>query len=288
MKDFDGKAAVITGGSSGFGLAIARECAKRHVSIVLADIDGDRLQTAAQQLAADGADVLPVQMDVTSLTDMQMLGKKALEKHRTVDLLFNNAGITVPGTVWMLSMNDWEWAMKTNVWGAIHGLKVFIPMMLEQGNDGHIVNTASIAGLVSVPGMSAYQTSKFAVVGLSESTYLDIQSITHKIKMSIFCPGFIKTGLDDSELHRPEQFKNSADQPADEREAMTKGLAAVHAVIQGGTSIDDVGEIIFTAIEDETFYILVHPQFNPLITLRATNALDGLGPSIDTLKQYQL
>lgn len=288
MKDFDGRTAVITGGSSGFGLAIARECAKKHIRIVLGDIDGERLKTVGQQLAGDGADVLPVQMDVTSFTDVEMLGKRALEKYRSVDLLFNNAGVTVPGPAWMLSMNDWEWIMNTNVWGVIHGLKVFIPMMLEQDNDCHIVNTASIAGLVSLPGMSAYQTSKFAVVGLSESTYLDIQAVTKKIKMSIFCPGFIQTGLDNSELHRPGNLKNGADQPADERDAMIKGLAAVHTVIQSGTSVDQVGEIIFKAIEDEIFYILVHTQFNPLITIRATNALDGLGPSLDILKQAKL
>jgi len=284
MKDFKGKVAVITGAANGLGFAVAQECAKRQIKIVIADIDGADLKIAEEKLKAEGAEVLAVQMDVMKYEDMELLAKKALERFEHVDLLFNNAGIAITGPAWLLSLNDWEWIMKTNVWGAVHGEKVFIPIMLKQNTECHIVNTSSVAGLLNLNGMSAYHTSKFACVGLTESTYLDLQCVTDKIKMSVFCPGFIQTDLDNCERHRPEIYANDMSQPYYQSELYKEGEAKKHKVIEDGMPIDNIGATVFKAIEDETFYILTHPELNPLIGLRVKNMFEGGSPSMDVIR----
>lgn len=283
MKDFSDKVAVITGAANGIGLAIAQECARRSIKIVLADIDAPDLRKAAARLEAEGADVLAVEMDVMKYADMEMLGRRALEAFGHVDLLFNNAGVVVAGPAWLLSLNDWEWTMKSNVGGIIHGEKVFIPMMLAQDTECHIVNTSSVAGLLHLNGMSAYHTSKYASVGLTESTYLDLQCETDKIKMSVFCPGFIQTDLDNCERHRPEIYANDMSQPYYRSDLYRAEEQQKHKVIAGGIPIDTIGATIFTAIEDEVFYILTQPDLNPLIRLRVQNMFDGGGPSMSAI-----
>ena len=284
MKDFKGKVAVITGGANGIGFAVAKECARRAIKIIIADIDGNDLKRAEEQLKAEGADVLAVEMDVMKFEDMEILAKKALEKFQHIDLLFNNAGVVVAGPSWLLSLNDWEWIMKANVWGAIHGEKVFIPIMLKQDTECHIVNTSSVAGLLDLNGMSAYHTSKFATVGLSESTYLDLQFETDKIKMSVFCPGFIQTDLDNCERHRPMIYENDMSQTYYQSDLYEEEEKQKHKVIKGGIPIDTIGEVIFKAIEEERFYILTHPELNSLIGLRVKNMFEGGSPSMDVIK----
>ncbi len=174
--------------------------------------------------------------------------------------------------------------MKANVWGAIHGEKVFIPIMLKQDTECHIVNTSSVAGLLDLNGMSAYHTSKFATVGLSESTYLDLQFETDKIKMSVFCPGFIQTDLDNCERHRPMIYENDMSQTYYQSVLYEEEEKQKHKVIKGGIPIDKIGEVIFKAIEEERFYILTHPELNPLIGLRVKNMFEGGSPSMDVIK----
>ena len=280
MRDFKDKVAVITGAANGIGFAIAQECAKRGVKMVVADIDETDLGQAVEQLEVAGAEVIAVEMDVMKYADMEMLCRRALEHFQHVDLLFNNAGVVVAGPAWLLSLNDWEWSMRTNVWGVIHGEKVFIPVMLEQDTPCHIVNTSSVAGLLDLNGMSAYHTSKFATVGLSESTYLDLQCQTDKIKMSVFCPGFIQTDLDNCERHRPEIYANDLSQPYYQSDLYRSEEQQKHKVIQGGMAIDTIGATIFEAIEEERFYILTHSELNPLIALRVNNVLNGGSPSM--------
>ena len=284
MKNFEGKVAVITGAANGIGFAVAKECVKREIKIVIADIDVVDLKKAEEKLKSQGAEVLAVEMDVMKYEDMEMLAKKAVERFGHVDLLFNNAGIVIAGPAWKLSLNDWEWIMKANVWGAIHGEKVFIPLMLKQNTDCHIVNTSSVAGLLDLNGMSAYHTSKFACVGLSESTYLDLQCATDKIKMSVFCPGFIQTDLDNCERHRPEIYQNDMSQPYYQSPLYQEEEAQKHKVIKGGMPIDTIGATIFKAIEDEKFYILTHPELNPLIGLRVKNMFEGGSPSMNVIR----
>lgn len=284
MKDFKDKVAVITGGANGIGFEIAKECAKRSIKIVIADIDEADLKRAEEELKGYGAEVLAVKMDVIRYDDMEMLAKKTIEKFKHVDLLFNNAGVAVPGSSWLISLNDWEWTMRVNVGGVVNGQKVFIPIMLKQGTECHIVNTSSVAGLLHSNGMSAYHTSKFATVGLSESTYLDLQCETDKIKMSVFCPGFIKTDLDNCEKHRPKAFENDMNEPYYQSESYRKGEEMKHKVIQDGVSVDMVGPAIFKAIEEEEFYILTHPELNQLIELRIKNIFSGGSPSMDFIK----
>lgn len=284
MKDFKEKVAVITGGANGIGLAVAQECARRSIKIVIADIDGTDLKRAEEELKVQGAEVLAVEMDVMKYEDMEMLAKKAIEKFHHVDLLFNNAGVVVAGPAWLLSLNDWEWIMKVNVWGTIHGEKAFIPIMLKQDTECHIVNTSSVAGLLDLNGMSAYHTSKFASVGLSESTYLDLQCETDKIKMSVFCPGFIQTDLDNCERHRPKIYENDMSQPYYQSDLYKLEEQQKHKVIKGGMPIDTIGSTIFKAIEEEKFYILTNSELNSLINLRVKNIFEGGSPSMDVIR----
>ncbi|ADL50757.1 SDR family NAD(P)-dependent oxidoreductase [Clostridium cellulovorans] len=280
MKDFKGKVAVITGGANGIGFAIAEECAKREIKIVIADINELDLKKAEEKLKAQGAEVLALQTDVIKYEDMERLADKTLERFGHVDLLFNNAGVVVAGPAWSLSLRDWEWIMKVNVWGIIHGEKAFIPIMLKQDTECHIINTASAAGLLSLDGMSAYHTSKFAAVALSESTYLDLQCVTDKIKMSVFCPGFIQTDLNNCERHRPKDYDNDMEDEYYHSDSYKAKEEQKHKVIQNGIPVDMVGATIFEAIEEEKFYILTHPEINPLIGLRTRNILEGGNPSI--------
>ena len=284
MRDFKDKVAVITGAANGIGFAIAQECARRGVKIVAADIDGPDLARAVEKLEAAGAEVIGVEMDVMKYADMEMLCQTALERFQHVDLLFNNAGIVVAGPAWLLSLNDWEWTMKTNVWGVIHGEKAFIPVMLEQDTPCHIVNTSSVAGLLDLSGMSAYHTSKFATVGLTESTYLDLQCETDKIKMSVFCPGFIQTDLDNCERHRPETYANDMSQPYHQSDLYRFEEEQKHKLIQGGIAVDTIGATIFEAIEEERFYVLTQSELNPLIALRSDNILNDGSPSMAALR----
>jgi NADP-dependent 3-hydroxy acid dehydrogenase YdfG len=284
MKDFKDKVAVITGGANGIGLEIAKECAKRSIKIVIADIDETDLNKAEEELKGYGAEVLAVKMDVIKYDDMEMLAKKTIERFQHVDLLFNNAGVIVPGPSWLISLNDWEWTMRVNVGGIVNGQKAFIPIMLKQGTECHIVNTSSVAGLLNLNGMSAYHTSKFATIGLSESTYLDLQCETDKIKMSVFCPGFIATDLDNCERHRQKEFANDMSEPYYQSELYKKEEEMKHKGIQGGVSADIVAPAIFKAIEEEEFYILTHPYLNPLIELRIKNMFNGGSPSMDPIR----
>lgn len=284
MKDFKGKVAVITGGANGIGFSIAQECAKREIKIVIADINESDLKKAEEKLKAQGAEVLSVKTDVIKYEDMERLANKTLERFGHVDLLFNNAGIVVAGPAWLLSLNDWEWIMKVNVWGIIHGEKAFIPTMLKQDTECHIINTASAAGLLSLDGMSAYHTSKFAAVALSESTYLDLQCVTDKIKMSVFCPGFVQTDLNNCERHRPKDYENDSNDEYYQSDSYKEEEEQKHKVIQNGIPVDEVGATIFEAIEEEKFYILTHPEINFLIGLRTRNILEGGNPSIDDIR----
>lgn len=282
MKDFSGKVAVITGAGNGFGVEFAKECATREMKVVIADINKEDLKTTENLLAEIGAEVISVPTDVSIYEEVENLVNKTIEQYGSVDLLFNNAGVVVPGPIWELPVNDWDWIMSVNVNGIAYGLKAFIPIMLEQDTPCHIVNTASIAGLLTTQNMAAYHTSKHATVALSESVNYGMQAMNAKIKMSVFCPGFVQTNLHESDRQRPDRFKMDPDEPYYRSKTYQDGLARAHHVINTGIPIDSIGQSVFTAIEEERFYILTHPQYNPIIGKRVKDMLEGVIPSVKT------
>lgn len=279
MKEFAGKVAVVTGAASGIGRAIIDQCAGNGMRVVLADVDEENLKKAEAELRSEGANVLAVRTDVSKRSEVEELARLALEAFGRVDLLFNNAGVGAGGAPWEATWNDWEWVMGVNLWGVIHGVKVFTPIMLAQNTECHIVNTSSAAGL-SVGGSSApYSVTKHAVVALSESLYLTLQQRNSMIKVSVLCPGLIRTNIPDAERHRPAELRDGPTVLTPELQA---GLGAFKAAVAAAMPPLRVAEIVFNAIEKEQFYILTHPEWTELIQLRTDKLLRMENPQSPT------
>jgi NAD(P)-dependent dehydrogenase (short-subunit alcohol dehydrogenase family) len=210
VKNFQNKVAVITGGASGFGREFANIGARLGMKLVLADVQQDALDKAKQELEEQGAEVMAIRCDVRHTADVQALADATMARFNAVHLLFNNAGVGIGGLVWENTQADWEWVLGVNLWGVIHGVRIFTPLMLGCANkdssyEGHIVNTASMAGLLNAPTMGVYNVSKHAVISLSESLYQDLKLIDAPIGASVLCPYFVPTGISQSHRNRPRQ-----------------------------------------------------------------------------------
>jgi NAD(P)-dependent dehydrogenase (short-subunit alcohol dehydrogenase family) len=277
VKEFEGKVAVITGAASGIGRAIAERCAQEGMKVVLADIEERALATAEAELRAENADVLSVVTDVSKAGDVDALAQRTVDTYGAVHLLCNNAGVGAGAAVWESTINDWEWVLGVNLWGVIHGLRSFVPIMLEQGTEGHIVNTASVAGLLSFHGGAAYHATKHAVVALSEKLYYDMVMQGARIGVSVLCPGWVKTQIMDSERNRPQELQNDPSQVV-----LTPEMEAVveqyRQECEAGMNPAEVADMVFQAIRDGRFYILTHPEFAPLVEARARAVIQGSNP----------
>lgn len=262
MKNFKDKVAVITGGASGLGREFANTAAGLGMKLVLADVQQDALDQAKAELEALGAPVLAMICDVRKGEQVQALADATMEKFGAVHLLFNNAGVGSGGLIWENTIADWEWVIGVNVWGVIHGVRIFTRLMLECAArdpqfEGHIVNTASMAGLLNAPTMGVYNVSKHAVVSLSETLYHDLQLVDAPIGASVLCPYFVPTGISQSHRNRPADVKMTAGPTASQ---MAAQAMTVKAVESGKVSAADVARITFDAIRDGQFYIYSHPQ----------------------------
>lgn len=265
MKEFNGKVAVITGAASGIGRGIAERCVSAGMKVVLADVDEAGLSKAETELKSLGGSVVGVRTDVSKRSDVELLARQALDAFGQVHLLFNNAGVAAGGAAWEATWNDWEWVMGVNLWGVIHGVKVFTPLMLAQNTECHIINTSSTAGLV-VGGPSApYAVTKHAVVALSESLYLALQQRKSLVKVSVLCPALVRTDIGNAERNRPVELRNEAVTLTPELQA---GLAAFKAMLAASTPPREIADVVFDAIEKEQFYILPHPEWTEVIQLR--------------------
>ncbi len=279
MKQFDGKVAVVTGGASGIGRALADRCAREGMKVVLADVERDALARAESELKADGATVLAVPTDVSKLSDVEALARQTLAAFGGVHLLFNNAGVGGGSAIWESSIADWQWILGVNLWGVIHGVKVFVPIMLEQGGECHVVNTASEAGLIAGPGLGIYKVTKHAVVSLSETLYYELGMRNAKVKVSVLCPSWVKTRIGESARNRPPELADGTDRPmAPDQMAMA---AQVWRAIQSGIPPSEVADQVFRAIVDERLYILTHPEeARVLVEERLGNILEERSPEI--------
>lgn len=275
MKDFQGKVAVITGAASGIGRAIAQRCVELGMKVVLADIEEASLNKAEAELRSTGGTVLGVRTDVSKRSDVELLAKRTIETFGQVHLLFNNAGVAAGGPPWEATWNDWEWVIGVNLWGVIHGVKIFTPIMLAQNTECHIVNTASTAGLILGGGSAPYSVTKHAVVALSESLYSSLQQQQAAVKVSVLCPGMVRTNIIDAERNRPAELQNEPTPLTPEREA---GLAAFKTALEASMPPSQVADVVFDAIEKEQFYILSHPEWLEAVQLRTERLLRQENP----------
>jgi len=262
MKEFKGKVAVITGGASGIGRSLALRCAREGMKVVLADIQKDALDSTEKELKAAGASVLGVITDVSKPGDIEALAKKTLDTFGGVHLLFNNAGVQGGTNIWRSTLPDWQWVMGINLWGVIHGIHTFVPIMLKQPTDCYIVNTASTAGLVTGPSTTVYAVSKHAVVALSEVLFHQLAQRNANIGTSVLCPSLVNTKIVEAERNRPQELRND---PAEEQRRLASPLLkaqfeANRAMIQKAMSPDTVSDIVFDAIRANKFYILTDPD----------------------------
>lgn len=276
MKTFRDKVAVITGAASGFGLAFACEAARRGMKLVLADIDQEALATAAESLRAGGAQLVTQRVDVACAADVEQLGETTLEAFGAVHLVFNNAGVGSMGPVWESTVKDWEWILGVNLWGVIHGVRVFTPLLMAHGEEAHLINTASVAGLVCPPGMGAYNVSKHAVVALSESLYHDLRVAHSPVGVSVLCPAFVPTGIHLSERNRPQAL---AEEKARTPAQVAAQAALEKAVSSGRLKAADIAAMTYQAIEERRFYILTHPKMRDSIGLRLADIAELRNPS---------
>lgn len=280
MKNFSGRVAVITGAASGFGREFALKGATLGMKLVLADVQDEVLKTFVNELTAAGAQAVGMRCDVSRADDVEALAKLAVDTFGGVHLLFNNAGVAAGGLIWENSTKDWEWVLGVNLWGVIHGVRVFTPIMLSQAKreadyEGHIVNTASVAGMLSAQLMGAYNVSKHAVVALSETLYNDLRAVNASLSCSVLCPAFVPTGITQSHRHRPDALKNDA-APT---ESMKIAQAQVSkAVSSGKVSAQDVAEMTFNAVRDDRFYIVSHPKIMATVQLRLDDIANLTNP----------
>jgi NAD(P)-dependent dehydrogenase (short-subunit alcohol dehydrogenase family) len=265
MFEFEGRVAVITGAASGFGRAFADKGAALGMKLVLADVDANALAQTVEALRASGADAIGVPTDVSDPAQIEALALAALDAFGKIHLLFNNAGVGAGGFLWENSANDWAWVFNVNVMGVAHGVRVFTPIMLRQDEPAHIVNTASVAGLLSPPSMGIYNASKHAVVSLTETLYHDLKNAGGQVGCSLLCPAFVPTGIADAERVRPETLRNDAT-PTRSQLAADKQLQ--RAVRSGKLTAANVADMTFDAIAAGRFYIITHPAILDTVRMR--------------------
>lgn len=280
MKDFQNKVAVITGGASGLGLEIARLAATKGMKLVISDIEERALKTAEQEFVGQGIEVLAVPCNVALAQDVEELAEKTIARFGAVHLLFNNAGVALNKTTWETTIADWEWVLGVDLWGVIHGVRVFTPIMLKQDSPSHIINTASVAGMLSTEGMAAYNVAKHGVVTLSETLYHDLKRRGANIDVSVLCPAWVSTAIWDSSRNRPEQLQNQVEQKSADDIKLEE--SARHAIQSGKVTAPMVAQIVFAAIEENKFYILTHPKIKKWIGLRVEDILQDRQPSPQT------
>jgi len=279
MKDYTGKVAVVTGGASGIGWGIAERCAAEGMKVVIADIEGPALQKAARTLQEGGAEVLAVRTDVSKIGDVEALAQKTVDTFGGIHLLFNNAGvnteISLRKPVWENTIADWEWMLSVNLWGVVHGVKVFLPIMMRQNTECHIVNTASMAGLIAEPQLVIYAVTKQGIIALSEGLYIQLKERKSPIGVSVLCPAFVSSRLFEAERNRPSGFKNPAEPPKPRQPAQ---LVSQFNKVSPTLTPEQSADIVFKAIREGTFYIFTDPLVQELFRQRSENILKGRNP----------
>jgi len=278
MKEFKNKVAVICGSANGFGRALALEAAAREMKVVLADIDEPNNTELLATLKANGADAIAVTADLTLFEEVEKVHAEAMKAYGKCDLLINCVGILVPGPVWEVPPTEWEWIIGTNLKSEVFAMRLFMPDMIARGEECHVVNIASHAGIIASPSSTAYHATKFASVGLTEGTYMALQAKGYKhVGISVVTPAFIQTDLHNAERHRPERYAKN-DDPYYTSATYEKGWAALGHFITTGLPIDHFATVVFRGIMDNQFYIHTHNDFYDAAKKRANGIINDGHP----------
>jgi len=275
MKDLKGKVAAVTGAASGLGRSMALAFAAEGMDLALADVDQTNLTTVEEEVRAKGVRAITLRVDVSQAEQLDAFRDHVVARLGGVHVVCNNAGVSPLGAVWENTVADWQWILGVNLWGVINGVRAFTPHLMAQ-NEGHIVNTASVAGLISPPGSGAYNVTKHAVVALSESLHHDLRERNSAVGVSVLCPAYVPTRITESERSRPEELKNPAKTASAEtlaRQAMLK-----KAVSSGRISADQVAQAVLAAVKKDRFYVLTHPRIKGAIQARMEDILEARAP----------
>jgi NAD(P)-dependent dehydrogenase (short-subunit alcohol dehydrogenase family) len=262
VQEFDGKVAAVTGAASGIGLALATRFVAAGMKVALADVERSALDEAVAKLRAGGGTVVGVECDVADASSVQAFADAVMSEFGAVHVVCNNAGVGGGGLSWEMPLSTWQWVIGVNLWGVVHGIRSFVPLLLQQAEGGHIVNTASVAGLVAAPFMGPYNASKHAVVGVSETLHHELTFIGANVKVSVLCPGWVNTRIADSERNRPAHL-------ADTSSALGEGDGSpmrdmLQSMLEQGMATSEVAEKVFGAIRDEQFWVLTHDEVDDM------------------------
>jgi NAD(P)-dependent dehydrogenase (short-subunit alcohol dehydrogenase family) len=280
MQDLEGKVAVVTGAASGIGKAMATRFGEAGMKLVLVDIESSPLDAVARHLSTNGVDVLTKLVDVSNADAMDALGEAVLDHFGGAHVICNNAGVATGGPIWEATQADWEFTMGPNIWGVIHGVRVFGKHLVEQ-NEGHFVNTASMAGLVSTAGMGPYNVTKQGVVALSETLFLDLQAAGSDVGVSVLCPGFVQTQIWNSGRNRPAHLSNPE---SPEMQAAETGMQEIlKTVIENSMPTDQVADRVHDAVLEKRLYIITHEATKPALERRVGHILKDENPTLTEL-----
>lgn len=278
MKEFGDRVAVVTGAASGIGRGLAQRFAAEGMKVVLADVEEEALDEAANEIGSEGGTALAVVTDVSRAEDVEALAERTVGEFGGVHVLCNNAGVAVWGTSWEQSPEDWRWVLGVNLWGVIHGLRAFVPIMLKQDSEGHIVNTASVGGLVSAPMQSVYQVSKHGVVTLSESLHHELALMRAKVRVSVLCPLWVDTRIMDAARNRPHDLPAGGASVPPPVQVMEQ---LMRQILSRGLSPAEVAAKVVEAIKEERFYILTDSESTEFVRARMENIMAERNPVFD-------
>ena len=281
MSEWQGRTAVITGAASGFGLEASRIAARRGMNVVMADVQQGALDAAAAEVEGLGAKVLPFRLDVSKAAEVEALGAATVARFGAPSFVFNNAGVGAGGLIWEHTLKDWEWVVGVNLMGVAHGVRVFTPLMLAAATadpsfDGHIVNTASMAGLLNAPNMGVYNVTKHAVVAMSETLYQDLALVSTRVHAHVLCPFFVPTGIHQSERNRPAEFRQAA---APTRSQLIAQAMSDQAVTKGKVTAAQVAQFVYDAMDENRFYVFSHPKSLASVQTRLEDIMTPRNPT---------
>jgi NAD(P)-dependent dehydrogenase (short-subunit alcohol dehydrogenase family) len=277
MHEFEGRVAVVTGGASGIGRALVERFASVGMRVVIGDVEAPALERAVKELRGDGADVIGVVTDVTDAAQVEELARAAEREFGAIHIACNNAGVGAGGLSWEAPLETWQWVIGVNLWGVIHGIRAFVPRIISQ-DAGHVVNTASVAGLVAAPFMGPYNASKHAVVALSETLHHELSLMHPHVKVSVLCPAWVNTRIGESERNRPP---NLAVELSSEQTVMQSALAGFLA---NGLAPAAVADRVLEAVQAERFWVLTHDNednWMAAVRARAHSVTEGTNPGFN-------
>ena len=273
MKELKGRVAAVTGAASGLGRAMALAFAGEGMHLALADVDEAGLEKTRALAGRPDSRIISMRVDVSKADDVNRFAERAAAELNGIHVVCNNAGVALSGAVWETSEAEWQWILGVNLLGVVHGVRAFAPRLIAQ-DEGHIVNTASVAGLISPPGMGAYCVSKHAVVTLSEALHHDLRERGSSVGVSVLCPAYVPTGIADSERNRPPDLSLSGKS----KERLAKEAALKKAVASGKLSADDVARAVVAAVKENRFYVLTHPGIKGAVRARMEDVLEERAP----------